>query len=93
VGFEEFWDRCVPLREELEKSRTGEGLDFAALLVTDVKSQDSLLLVSGSPALVEAITYTPIYPGEIYSLPGVVSRKKQLLPFLTGTLRRLGASA
>jgi manganese-dependent inorganic pyrophosphatase len=93
VGFEEFWDRCVPLREELEKSRTSEGLDFAALLVTDVKSQDSLLLVSGSPALVEAITYTPIYPGEIYSLPGVVSRKKQLLPFLTGTLRRLGASA
>ncbi|MEX2472607.1 MAG: putative manganese-dependent inorganic diphosphatase [Gemmatimonadota bacterium] len=92
VGFEEFWDRCVPLREELEKSRTGEGLDFAALLVTDVKSQDSLLLVSGSPVLVEAITYTPIYPGEIYSLPGVVSRKKQLLPFLTGTLRRLGAS-
>ena len=93
VGFEEFWDRCVPLREELEKSRTSEGLDFAALLVTDVKSQDSLLLVSGSSVLVEAITYTPIYPGEIYSLPGVVSRKKQLLPFLTGTLRRLGASA
>jgi manganese-dependent inorganic pyrophosphatase len=89
VGFEEFWDRCVPLSEELEKSRTAEGLDFAALLVTDVKSQDSLLLVTGSPVLVEAITYTPIYPGEIYSLPGVVSRKKQLLPFLTGALRRV----
>jgi manganese-dependent inorganic pyrophosphatase len=89
VGFEEFWDRCVQLSEALEKSRTAEGLDFAALLVTDVKSQDSLLLVSGSPILVEAITYTPIYPGEIYSLPGVVSRKKQLLPFLTGTLRRV----
>lgn len=89
VGFEEFWDRCVPLAEELEKSRLAEGLDFAALLVTDVKGQDSLLLVTGSPLLVEAITYTPIYPGEIYSLPGVVSRKKQLLPFLTGALRRV----
>ncbi len=89
VGFEEFWDRCVPLREALEKSRVAERLDFAALLVTDVKSQDSLLLVSGSPAVVEAITYTPIYQGEIYSLPGVVSRKKQLLPFLTSTLRRV----
>jgi manganese-dependent inorganic pyrophosphatase len=90
VGFEEFWDRCVPLAEALETSRTTEGLDFAALLVTDVKSQDSLLMVSGSPALVDSITYTAIYPGEIYSLPGVVSRKKQLLPFLTGTLRRIG---
>lgn len=90
VTFEEFWDRCLPLSKALEESRTREGLDFAALLVTDVKSQDSLLLVSGSSVLVEAITYTPIYPGEIYSLPGVVSRKKQLLPFLTGTLQRLG---
>ncbi|MEX2466942.1 MAG: putative manganese-dependent inorganic diphosphatase [Gemmatimonadota bacterium] len=89
VGFEEFWDRCVALADALEKSRTAEGLDFTALLVTDVKSQDSLLMVSGSPVLVDAITYTPIYPGEIYSLPGVVSRKKQLLPFLTGTLRRM----
>ena len=89
VGFEEFWDRCVSLSEELERSRTAEGLDFAALLVTDVKSQDSLLMVCGSPTLVEAITYTPIYEGEIYSLPGVVSRKKQLLPFLTSTLGRV----
>lgn len=88
VGFEEFWDHCTALSEALEGSRTEEGLDFAALLVTDVKSQDSLLMVSGNEALVHAITYTPIYPGEIYSLPGVVSRKKQLLPFLTGALAR-----
>ncbi len=89
VGFTEFWDRCEGLSRALDASRTSVGLDFAALLVTDVKSQDSLLLVSGSPELVEAITYTPVYPGEIYSLPGVVSRKKQLLPFLTGTLKRV----
>jgi manganese-dependent inorganic pyrophosphatase len=89
VGFAEFWDRCDLLRAALEESRTADGMDFSALLVTDVKSQDSLLLVAGSPALIEAITYTPIYPGEIYALPGVVSRKKQLLPFLTGTLKRL----
>jgi manganese-dependent inorganic pyrophosphatase len=90
VGFAEFWDRYDLLRTALEESRTADGMDFAALLVTDVKSQDSLLLVAGSPALIEAITYTPVYPGEIYALPGVVSRKKQLLPFLTGTLKRLG---
>lgn len=91
VAFAEFWTHCHTLSEALESSRTQDGLDFAALLVTDVKSQDSLLLVSGSPAVVDAITYTPIYPGEIYSLPGVVSRKKQLLPFLTGILKRVVA--
>jgi len=91
VAFAEFWSRCDTLAEALESSRTEDGLDFATLLVTDVKSQDSLLLVSGSPAVVEAITYTAIYPGEIYSLPGVVSRKKQLLPFLTGILKRVVA--
>lgn len=90
VGFAEFWDRCDRLTEALEASRESEDLDFAVLLITDVKGQDSLLLVSGSPSVVDAIPYTPIYPGEIYSLPGVVSRKKQLLPFLTGLLKRLG---
>lgn len=90
VGFAEFWDRCDLIRAALEESRNADGLDFAALLVTDVKSQDSLLVVAGSPTLIEAITYTAIYPGEIFALPGVVSRKKQLLPFLTGTLKRLG---
>lgn len=90
VGFTEFWDRCDLLRAALEESRLADGLNFSSLLVTDVKSQDSLLLVSGSVALIEAITYTPVFPGEIYALPGVVSRKKQLLPFLTGILKRLG---
>lgn len=89
VGFTEFWDRCDVLQSTLRESRRDDGLDFAMLLVTDVKSQDSLLVVDGTDALTDAITYTPIYPGEIYSLPGVVSRKKQLLPFLTGMLKRL----
>jgi manganese-dependent inorganic pyrophosphatase len=89
VGFTEFWDRCEALSASLERSRAEIGLDFAGLLVTDIKSEDSLLVVSGSPALVEAITYPAIYPGEIYSLPGIMSRKKQLIPFLTGILGRL----
>jgi len=91
VGFVEFWDRYDELSEALHESRTREGLQFSALLVTDIKSQDSLLLVSGGEALVEAITYPAVYPGEIYSLPGVVSRKKQLVPFLTGLLRGVQA--
>jgi len=36
---------------------------------------------------VEAITYPAVEQGEVYRLNGVVSRKKQLLPFISGLLR------
>ncbi len=88
LGFEEFWERSEVLAEALEASRRNGDLDFAALLVTDVKSQDSLLVVSGSPEVAGAISYPTVGDGEAFHLSGVVSRKKQLLPFLTGILKR-----
>ncbi|TVP75776.1 MAG: inorganic diphosphatase, partial [Gemmatimonadales bacterium] len=63
------------------------GLHFAALMVTDVKTQDSLLMVRGARAVAEAISYPMVDGTEIWRLNGVVSRKKQLLPFLSGILR------
>lgn len=90
LGFGEFWSREAALSEALEASRAAEGLDFAALLVTDVKSQDSLLLVRGDAEVVERIPYPSVEEGEVFRLDGIVSRKKQLLPFLTGILRGQG---
>ncbi len=87
VGFGEFWERSDRLMEALERSRTEEGLALAALMVTDIKEQDSLLLVHGEDRIVEAITYPAVEQGEVYRLNGVVSRKKQLLPFISGLLR------
>jgi manganese-dependent inorganic pyrophosphatase len=87
VGFGEFWRRHDELMEALERSRTADDLDFAALLVTDVKEQDSLLLVRGEARIIEAIRYPAVDEGEVYRLDGVVSRKKQLLPFLIGIMR------
>jgi manganese-dependent inorganic pyrophosphatase len=46
-----------------------------------VVRQSSLLLVSGSSQLKSAIQYNQIEP-DVYELPGIVSRKKQLLPYL-----------
>jgi manganese-dependent inorganic pyrophosphatase len=88
VGFGEFKKKADELLEALERSRLAEGLGLAALLVTDVKEQNSLLLVRGDEVQIDAITYPAVEPGEIYRLDGVVSRKKQLLPFLTGILER-----
>jgi manganese-dependent inorganic pyrophosphatase len=86
LGFDEFWRKEEDLAVALEASRVRESLDFAALLVTEVKSQNSLLLVRGEPGLVEAIPY-PEVEDRVFRLDSVVSRKKQLLPFLTGMLK------
>jgi manganese-dependent inorganic pyrophosphatase len=56
------------------------------LLVTDVATQNSLLLVVGDEAFIKRIDYPRREPG-IYELRDVVSRKKQLLPYLTHCLR------
>jgi manganese-dependent inorganic pyrophosphatase len=90
LGFGEFRERSDALLDALERCRRAEGLGLAALLVTDIKEQNSLLLVRGDPPVIESITYPAVEQGEIYRLDGVVSRKKQLLPFLTGILRGRG---
>ncbi len=87
LGFGDFWQQEVDLAAALEESRLGDELHFAALLVTDVKNQDSLLLVRGDAEVVRQIPYPAMEEGEVFRLDGIVSRKKQLLPFLTGILR------
>jgi manganese-dependent inorganic pyrophosphatase len=49
------------------------------LLITDVTTQNSLLLAVGAEAFTDRIDYPKLEPG-IYELRDVVSRKKQLLP-------------
>ncbi len=88
LGFEEFERREASLEDALEESRRRDALDLAALMVTDVKSQNSLLLVAGDPELVARIPYPVIREGDLFRMDGVVSRKKQLLPLLAGVLRR-----
>jgi manganese-dependent inorganic pyrophosphatase len=51
-----------------------------------VTSQNSLLLVVGDEKFIKRIKYPRLEPG-IYDLRDVVSRKKQLLPYLTHSLR------
>jgi manganese-dependent inorganic pyrophosphatase len=56
-----------------------------------VNTQNSLLLVKGDPELIERITYSHVEKDEIFDLPGIVSRKKQLIPYLTSLLREIRA--
>jgi manganese-dependent inorganic pyrophosphatase len=90
IGFTEFWKRKAEVLGALEEFRKEHNYFFSALLVTDVARQSSLLLVSGRAAFLKQIGYPEIEPG-IYELEGVVSRKKQLLPYLIHSLRPMAA--
>ena len=87
VGFDQFWKRKDELLAALETYREKCAYFFSALLVTDVATQCSLLLVVGNAAFVKRIDYPRLESG-IYELRDVVSRKKQLLPYLTHCLEK-----
>jgi manganese-dependent inorganic pyrophosphatase len=85
VGFEQFNARKTEVAAALEAYRSNHEYLFSALLVTDVVVQNSLLLVAGEGGFLRTIGYPEREPG-VFELNGVVSRKKQLLPFLTDCL-------
>ena len=88
VGFDQFWKRQTELKTALEEYRAKRAYTFSALLVTNVTRQNSLLLVAGDPDFQDRIDYPKVESG-VFDLRDVVSRKKQLLPYLTHCLRGL----
>jgi manganese-dependent inorganic pyrophosphatase len=93
LGFGNFWQRARPIAAALEQLRQEEKLSFAALLVTDINTQNSLLMVKGEPDLIRHISYAHVEQDEIFDLPGIVSRKKQLIPYLVGIVNEMHAGA
>ena len=75
----------------LDAYRKREGLLFSSLLVTDINDQSSLLLVQGADAFLQKIDYPQRSP-HVWELAGVVSRKKQLLPYLLHCLAQMDAT-
>lgn len=91
IGFDLFWSRKDELQNALAELSQSKGLEFAALLVTDIVSNSSLLLMSQEPAGWEAINY-PRVDRKLYKLDNVVSRKKQLLPLISRLLESVEVS-
>ncbi|MBN2068950.1 MAG: putative manganese-dependent inorganic diphosphatase [Opitutales bacterium] len=90
LGFNNFHSHQGELETALRKIREGEGLYFATLLVTDINTQNSILLVEGDEDLVRQINYPTHEKQDIFELKGIVSRKKQLIPYLTSLLESIG---
>ncbi len=88
LSFSHFREKEKALIEALDQHcRAGRYL-FSALLVTDINTKTSILLVCGAKAFLERIDYPHLGPNQ-WELEGVVSRKKQLLPYLLGCLHGL----
>jgi manganese-dependent inorganic pyrophosphatase len=85
VTFGSFPERRDALLAALRERAAGGNLLFAALLVTDINTQNSYLLAEGHPDFLRTINY-PEESDRVWFLEGVVSRKKQLLPYLTECL-------
>jgi len=76
------------LTRALDDLKDKRGLDFALLLITDVVRGSSRLIVSSkAPPVLDDLPYPPL-PDGTRDAPGVVSRKKQLLPVVLGLLER-----
>jgi manganese-dependent inorganic pyrophosphatase len=89
IGFELFWNRKDELQAALAELSQSRGLEFSALLVTDIVTNSSLLLMSQEPPGWESINY-PRVDRRLYKLDNVVSRKKQLLPLISRLLETSG---
>ncbi|MBV9127378.1 MAG: inorganic diphosphatase, partial [Verrucomicrobia bacterium] len=85
IGFKTFYEKQAEIAAALGAYRESRGLYFSVLLITDINTQNSLLLVSGPAEFCQQIDY-PSAGENLWRLDGVVSRKKQLLPYLTNRL-------
>jgi len=90
LGFDKFWKKEDVLGKALEAYRIKEKLFFSFLLVTDINSHDSLLVVAGNDELKASINYPQRGQSNIYELSGIVSRKKQLIPYISSLLKTMG---
>lgn len=91
LGFANFWQHAKPIANAVQELRDDEKLAFAALLITDINTQNSLLLVKGDDAFIDRISYPHVEQDEIFDMPGVVSRKKQLIPYLSSLIKQLAS--
>ena len=92
LGLEEFRKREADLHGALHDLLGKHDLHFACLMVTDITEHDSVLLVAGSDRLIREIEY-PELRHHVYEMPGVVSRKKQLFPYLGRIMARVACPA
>lgn len=81
VDLDDVFSREAALVKIMEEENQKNGYDMFLLLATNILSSDSRLLVVGEPKdIVEKAFNTELSDHNTADLPGVVSRKKQVVP-------------
>jgi manganese-dependent inorganic pyrophosphatase len=86
ADMQEIESQLGQLRSALAAMEKERRLDFAALMVTDILGTRSRLLTSGTSHYLDGLPYSRLDDG-IFDMPGVVSRKKQLIPVILNVLQ------
>ena len=80
-------ERETELREALEEYRKKEHLDAALLMLTDILGETTDLITTGGLRMQLQEAFGKPGPTGSFYLPGVLSRKKQIIPPLTEAFR------
>lgn len=87
TNLQQLEDHLEPITAALDETRQRRALDFMMLMVTDVVDNASRLVMVNAPAVLLDLPYLR-QPDQTFTAPGVVSRKKQLLPIVLGLLEK-----
>ena len=88
VSFEQFFKKESSLLKECKNLRTKNNLDFFVLLVTHIVKEKSLMIIVGDKDIIKNLPYQKL-KNNLYNLPNVLSRKKQLLPQLINVIKKI----
>lgn len=87
TSFKGLTKRKDEMVDELNRLLSENDYGLCALLVTDIRRHDSVLLAVGREAILEKLPFDRLSSSE-FSASGVVSRKKQLFPAVCEAIRR-----
>ena len=83
VDLNEVFSRQEELETAMKAENQAKGYDLYLLVVTDILNSNSELLVIGEPTAPVEAAFNVVLTANRAFLPGVVSRKKQVVPQLT----------
>lgn len=86
VDFEDVDNRKDDIKNAMTKEAADKNYDLFLVLVTNVLNSDSKLLAVGEPLDAVEKAFNAKFANDTMPLPGVVSRKKQVVPPLTDAL-------
>ncbi|UXR77775.1 MULTISPECIES: manganese-dependent inorganic pyrophosphatase [unclassified Staphylococcus] len=88
VDIDEVFARQEALENAMNKASVDNGYDIFVLAITDIINSDSKILVVGAEKDTVASAFDTTLDNNTAFLPGVVSRKKQIVPPITTALTK-----